>query len=67
MVAVERPNWASFVYLLASAVVSYWLIRAESGEDWTITWAHNVRKVARWVDCHTTLYIDHQLENRRTV
>jgi hypothetical protein len=66
---MERPGWTSFVYLAFSAIVSYWLIQAErgDGESTGITMAHNVRKVARWVDQTTTTYIDNELDKRRTV
>lgn len=66
---MENPRWTAFVYLAVSAVVSYFLIKAELGQegDVLLSLAHNVRKVARRVDTGLTSFIDGELDNRRTV
>lgn len=68
---MNEPKWTTWIYLLVSAGLSYWLISQErsgnNGGDLLITWAHGVRKVARRIDAELTTFIDKELEHRRTV
>jgi hypothetical protein len=65
---VERPKWIDFVYLAASVLASYWLMQQEHSDmPASVTMAHKLRKVARWIESSTTRYIDGELDQRRTV
>jgi hypothetical protein len=66
-------DWA---YLIASALISYWLVQAEMGEegDFGIKVAWMCHKVFAWVEWRAAIWgdrfkavVDTQLEKRRTV
>ena len=66
-------DWA---YLIASALVSYWLVQAEMGEDsdFGIRLGWGCYKVCAWIEWRAALWgdrfksiVDRELENRRTV
>jgi len=74
--ASDKKRISDWVYLAASAAVSYYLISKERGEEkhWDIVAAHNAVKVMRRVraaiarlEFRLQGYVDTQLDKERTV
>lgn len=73
---MDKKGISDWMYLAVSAIVSYWLIAEQRGDDkhWDITVAHNARKIVwrmrMWlvtVDNRLQSYIDKELDKERTV
>jgi hypothetical protein len=73
---LDKKRASDWLYLVASAAISYYLIAKERGDDkhMDIVVAHNIRKALRYVrvwlihvDSHLQDYIDDRLDKERSV